>query len=52
MLATISKVVDGVAHAVRDIALGEKVLRQVVDEALGHIESGLELLGCGRLARY
>ncbi len=51
MLATISKVVDGVAHAVRDIALGEKVLRQIVDEALGHIEGGLELLGRGRLAR-
>ena len=51
MLATIAKVVDGVAHAVRDIALGEKVLRQIVDEALGHIEGGLELLGRGRLAR-
>ena len=51
MLATIAKVVDGVAHAVRDVALGEKVLRQIVDEALGHIESGLDLLGGGRLAR-
>ena len=34
MLATIAKVVDGVAHAVRDVVIGEKVLRQIVDEAL------------------
>ena len=52
MLATIAKVVDGVAHAVRDVVIGEKVLRQIVDEALGHIESGLEPVSYTHLDVY